>query len=367
MVRRRTTVGVIGLGFGRGHIPAFQAAGCEVVAVCQRNGETARAVAARYGVPQAYERWEELLERAKPDVAVIATPPSSHLPIFRAAVEGGAHVLCEKPLAMNAAEGREMVELARRAGRVAMTSFNWRFPVAHRAFHQMTTDGHLGRPMHLVGRWMHGRFADPNAPSSWRQDLAEAGFGTMGDSGVHMIDMIRWSFGEFRRVAALSQRAFAERTVPGGARAADAEDTCLVLAELASGAQASLAVSRAARGVPAEHVLEAFGTTGALAYRLVRGVPRWYRGELRATSGDGPLVPVPLSSVPRSVGEGDDLEVTGKATIGPLVKELLRAIRAGEAASPSLEDGLRAQMVLDAIAASAARGAWVEVDGAIGA
>ena len=55
------TVGIIGLGFGRGHIPAFQAHGCEVVAVCQRDQKVAREVAARYGVPQVFERWEQML------------------------------------------------------------------------------------------------------------------------------------------------------------------------------------------------------------------------------------------------------------------------------------------------------------------
>ena len=72
------TVGIIGLGFGRAHIPAFQGHGCEVVAVCQRDQKVAREVAERYGVPQIFERWEEMLQQARPDIVVIAAPPSLH-------------------------------------------------------------------------------------------------------------------------------------------------------------------------------------------------------------------------------------------------------------------------------------------------
>ena len=115
MARKKHTVGIIGLGFGRAHIPAFQTSGCEVVALCQRNQEPARAMATRYGVAAVFERWEDLLEQAKPEIVVIASPPHLHREIALRALGQGAHVLCEKPLAMTAAEGREMVAAAARA------------------------------------------------------------------------------------------------------------------------------------------------------------------------------------------------------------------------------------------------------------
>src|SRR3990172_6323625 len=67
MPRRAHTVAIIGLGFGRAHIPAFQANGCQVVAVCQRNAAQAKAVADKYGVPRVFERWEEMLEQVRPE------------------------------------------------------------------------------------------------------------------------------------------------------------------------------------------------------------------------------------------------------------------------------------------------------------
>jgi predicted dehydrogenase len=361
MAKGRYTVGIIGLGYGRAHIAGFQAAGCEVTAVCQRDVATARQLADRYGVPGAFDRWEALLETARPDIVVIATPPALHRAIAEQALAAGAHVLCEKPLAMDGAEGRAMVEAAARAGRVAMTGFNWRFPAAMQRFHAMAAEGAAGRPLHVSGRWFAPRWADEGVAPTWRMDRAVAGQGAMGDMGVHLVDLVRWNFGEFARVCAHAGIAYPSRTVPGGERAQDTEDFCTILGELASGVQVTLEASRAARGVN-EHALAVFGQRGALGYRLVREGKQWYRGELRAAAGDGPLQPVKVpTGLPRSAAVGDALEVLGKATVMPLVRRMLAAIRKGETASPSLEDGYRAQLVLDAVGASLARKAWVDV------
>src|SRR5258706_451436 len=250
MARKKHRVGIIGLGFGRAHIPACQANGCEVVAICQRNQETARSVAERYQVPGVFERWEHLLEEAKPDIVVIASPPNLHREIALRAFEQGAHVLCEKPLAMTAAEGRDMVEAARRAQR-----------------------------------------------------------GAMGDMGVHLIDMVRWNFGEFARVTAQAGVAYPTRSAPGG-KPTDAEDFCSVMGELVSGGHVTLSVSRAARGAN-EQFLEAYGSQAGIVYRVDREKPKWYVGDLRSAGASGTLQPVPFSAGrPRSAGEGDQMEVS---------------------------------------------------------
>lgn len=362
MAKRVPTVGIIGLGFGRAHIPAFQANGCRVVALCQRDQAKAKAVADKYGVPRVFERWEAMLAEAAPEIVVIATPPHLHHPIALRALAQGAHVLCEKPLARNRAEAREMVEAAARAKRVAMTGFNWRFPAAMQRFHSMVAEGFLGRLFHASARYLVPRWVDEATPPTWRMDRAQAGHGAMGDLGVHLVDLTRWNFGEIVRVSARSGIAYPSRTVPGGAKPADAEDFCSVTGELASGPLVTLMVSRVARAGN-EQTLEAYGSQGALSYRLTRQGPRWYTGELRAASASTGLEPVKVpSGLPRSAGEGDQLEITGKATIALLVRRLLAGIRKGENPSPSFEDGMRAQAVLDAVLESASRGGWVEVD-----
>jgi len=354
------TVGVIGLGYGRAHVPAFQASGCRVVAVCQRDRASAEGIAVRYGVPEVFERWEDMLERAHPEIVVIATPPHLHHPIALRALGAGAHVLCEKPLAMTAAQARAMAEAAAKAGRMAMTSFNWRFPAAMQELARRVRSGMLGRVLHVIGRWQGGRMADEGEPATWRADRAQAGHGVMGDQGVHVVDLVRMLFGEFARVTAHAAIAYPSRSAPGLARAADAEDYCAVIAEVESGAQVSFTASRVARGAN-EQGLEAYGTRGAAQYRMHRGGPRWWEGELRVSEG-GAMQRVEPSSPPApSVGEGEASDVIGKATIAPLVARLLEGVRTGTTPSPSFEDGARAQAVLDAVAESVSRRAWVDV------
>ena len=152
MSAHEPTVGVIGLKYGRAHIPAFQANGCKVVAVCQRDHAGAKAVAERYGVPRVYGSWEQLIDEARPEIVVIATPPVTHHTMVLRAFAAGAHVLCEKPLAMSRAETQSMVDAAARAGRIGMTAFNWRFTAAMLRFHDVLAEGVVGRVFNLAAR-----------------------------------------------------------------------------------------------------------------------------------------------------------------------------------------------------------------------
>jgi len=355
------TVAIIGLGFGRAHIPAFQANGSRVVAVCQRDEASARAIADRYGVDSVFTHWEAMLERVRPEVVVIATPPRLHHAIALRALAGGAHVLCEKPLALTAAEARAMVDAAARAGRVAMTGFNWRFPVAMQRFNAMVREGALGRVFHVHARFLGSRFADEAVAPTWRMDRAEAGHGAMGDMGVHLIDLVRWNFGDFVRLVATAGIAYPSRDIPGGARPADAEDFCAVVGELATGASVTLSVSRAAHGM-SEHTIEACGTRGTLAYRLGREGPRWFDGELRGASVASGLGVMPVTET-AGPAAGNQLEVIGRTTIAALVARFLEATERGLTPAPSFADGLGAQVVLDAVLESLARRTWMDVAG----
>jgi predicted dehydrogenase len=352
------SVAVIGLGYGRAHVPGFQAAGARVVAVCQRDEAAARKVASAYGVPKAYARWEEMLPAERPDIVVIATPPHLHRAIARAAAEGGAHVLCEKPLATSRADAEAIVADVARAGRVGMTGFNWRFPAAMQKLHALMKDGAVGRVLHVRAHWLGARWADEAAPTTWRMDRQQAGHGAMGDMGVHVVDLVRWTCGEFARVTAHAGIAYPSKPVAGTDKPTDAEDYVSLVGELASGASVAFVASRAAHGRN-DHVLEISGTRGALSYTLTRQGSTWYAGRLAfARSGSGfTPVEVPVSAV---AGE-DPMDLIGRATIAPLAARMLAAIRGETAADPSLADGLKAQLVLEAAREAAARRVWVDV------
>ncbi|HEY3100532.1 MAG TPA: Gfo/Idh/MocA family oxidoreductase [Methylomirabilota bacterium] len=352
------SVAVIGLGFGRAHVPGFQAAGARVVAVCQRDETAARKVAGAYGVPHAYARWENMLAAQHPDIVVIATPPHLHRAIARAASAGGAHVLCEKPLATSREDAEAIVADVARAGRVGMTGFNWRFPPAMQRMRALMAEGAIGRVLHVRAHWLGARWADEAAPTTWRMDREQAGHGAMGDMGVHVVDLVRWTCGEFARVSAHAGIAYPDKPVAGTGRRTDAEDYVSLLGELTSGAQVSFVASRAAHGRN-EHVLEISGTRGALAYRLTRESPRWYAGTLAMATSGGGLTPVPVETM--EVDGSDPMDLIGRATIAPLAARLLAAIRGEAPADPSLADGLRAQLVLEAAREAAARRVWVSV------
>ena len=352
------SVAVVGLGFGRAHVPGFQAAGARVVAVCQRDEAAAQKVATAYDVPRAYRRWEDMLAAEHPDIVVIATPPHLHRAIARTASAAGAHVLCEKPLATIREDAEAIVGDVNAARRIGMTGFNWRFTAAMQRLHALIADGAVGRVLHVRGHWLGARWADEAAPTTWRMDRAQAGHGAMGDMGVHLVDLIRWTCGEFSRVTAHAGIAYPDKPVPGTGQPTDAEDYVSLVGELVSGAQVSFVASRAAHGRN-EHALEISGTRGALAYRLTREGPGWYAGTLARAASGGAFTPVPIEAAP--VEGTDPMDVIGRATIAPLASRLLAAIRGEAAADPSLGDGLRAQLVLEAARDAAARGIWVDV------
>jgi predicted dehydrogenase len=213
----------------------------------------------------------------------------------------------------------------------------------------------------VSARWRGGRMASADEAPHWRMDLAQAGHGVMGDQGVHIIDLIRSTFGDFRRVAAHAGIAYPERPAPGD-KPTDAEDHCAVLAELVDGTHVSFDVSRVAHGIT-EQALDVFGSLGALRYRHRRAGAGWWDGTLMASEGGAALRPIPPREAP-ALPAGDDsdpLDVVGRATIAPLVARLLESIDTGIAASPSFADGVAAQIVLDAVLESASRRAWVDI------
>ena len=361
MVSRQRTVGIIGLGYGRAHIAGFQAAGVRVLALCQRDTEAATRLARQYQVPHVFGRWQDMLDQARPDIVVIATPPALHLPILTAAMAAGCHVVCEKPLATRSAEARAMIAAAAATPCQAITSFNWRFAPAMQRMKQMVDAGHLGRVFHVNARWFNPAWVDASTAPTWRMDRAQAGYGALGDLGVHLIDLVQWLFGPVGKVMASSATAHAGRTVPGGTRPADAEDFSHVVAELHCGASVAITVSRVARGLN-EHSLEVYGEQGALALRQTRTGDGWHVGELRAASGSGLFEPVAISD--RVGGDAlstERLELTGQATLCPMVQQFIADIESGRAATPSLQDGASAQAVLDAVLESSRTSCWVTV------
>ncbi len=351
--------GVIGLSYGKVHLAGLQAAGVDVIAICQRDQAAAQGVARHYGIPRIFSEWEALVASPELQLITIAAPPHLHLPIAKRALSLGKHVICEKPLARSLEEARLMARLARHATGRAMTGFNWRFTAGMQELKKLVDSGFLGRFLHATGTWYGQRYAEASAPLSWRNDRDLAGIGTLGDAGVHIIDALRWLGGEFQRVVALAGIAYPHREVRHG-KPVNTEDYCAFLGVLESGVHVTITLSRVARATNL-HRLQLFGTEGALSYEFQRDEPGWATGRLLAVRGQGPWEPVPLAAPLPDPAPSDFSERIGRATFAPLVRILLDGAEKKAEVSPSFEDGLRAQAVTEAVMQSAEEQAWVPV------
>lgn len=202
-------VGVIGLGWaGQQHLEAYQAVdGVEVVALAGKETELLARLGAAYRVSDLFEGWQELIALPGLDAVSVAVPTFLHAPIAVAALDRGLHVLSEKPIARNAMEGRQMVDAARRAGRVLDVAFNHRRRGDIGALKKIIDAGDLGRPYYAKASWLR-RSGIPGL-GSWFTSRELAGGGPLADIGVHVLDYALYLLGE-PKVVAVSAVAYAE-------------------------------------------------------------------------------------------------------------------------------------------------------------
>lgn len=198
---RPLKAGVVGLGWaGRQHIAAYDALpDVELVAIAGEEPAMLEKLGDDYGVPHRVASWQELLDVPGLDVVSIAVPTFLHAPIAIAALERGIHVLTEKPIARDGAEGQTMVDAARRAGRVLEVVFNHRLRGDVQALTNVVAGGELGRPYYTRATWMR-RQGIPFL-GSWFTNQERSGGGPLIDIGVHVLDYALHILGEPRVVS----------------------------------------------------------------------------------------------------------------------------------------------------------------------
>ncbi|OGO51722.1 MAG: hypothetical protein A2148_02860 [Chloroflexi bacterium RBG_16_68_14] len=203
---------IVGAGFAARvvHLPGYSANQAPVAAICDLRPEPAEALAKQYGIPQVYRDWREMLEKERPGVVSVCLPNVLHREVAVAALEAGAHVLCEKPLATSVAEAHEMFDAARRAGRLLMAAQHLRFQAEASAIKRVIDSGALGEIYHSEATAMR-RLGIPTW-GVFHQKSASFG-GAILDIGVHILDQAMWLLGNPRpvRVSAVTQRRFGQR------------------------------------------------------------------------------------------------------------------------------------------------------------
>ncbi len=349
-------VGIIGASFAQtAYLPALRhVPGAEVVAVASARLASAQRAASAFGVPHAYDDWRQMLAAHAFDLVCIATPTVQHAPQTLAAIAAGAHVLCEKPTAMNATEAARMLAAAEAAGRLHMIDHELRFNPNRARIAALIAEGTLGEIRHVTIAAIGNSWNDPaSRPKGDWWSLSDQGGGRLGANGSHQVDLLRWWLGEVAWVTGAAPVVVPARrdTASGDAWTATADDLAYFTAEMASGAVAQVIMS----GVAARNlgnVTQICGSAGTIT--LSNDDERLWLA--RAGLGFEEITePDPNAALP-GVNPG-----IWNVSVVALLQELAAAIREGRrpARGATFVDGLANQRVLDAVRRSGTERRWI--------
>ena len=363
-------VGIVGAGWaGEGH--AFGFGACprtEVVAIANRTRETAEALAERFDVPTVVGDCRELIDHGV-DIIGVTTPGHTHHEITMAALEAGVHVLCEKPMAMNAQEAADMTRAAEDNGLVGAIAFTWRYTPTFRHTRELVDTGYIGevREVHDHTMWA----SRPVAVDGWMSRL-EHGGGVLYQGASHEIDRVRTILGlEIVRVC--GKPKYTQK------RAVKLPD---------------VKYFREMMGWRPDKPLEEYDTVDVTAdsgYSFIADFPNEVTGVFRAGAGQGRSVGRTvelygdkgtlilsdggLEHSPYGKREFEPVEIPARhgEPFAPgmnvlnrlwseLVDDFVDRIDGGDAEIASFWDGMKGQQVIDAVRLSDAESRWIDID-----
>ena len=291
-------------------------------AICGRHADETAEFAKRFGWESHESDWQKLCERKDIDVVDIATPGGLHHDMAVAAAKAGKHVFCEKPLAFNLKDAREMLDAARKAGVVHMVNFNYRVVPALALAKQMIAAGEIGEVRHFRATYLQDWLNDPKFPMNWRLRKDAAGSGANGDLNAHHVDMARFLVGDIGEVVGMKKTFITERPAEGrsagltatageGTEKVTVDDATLFLAKFNSGALGSFEATRMAPGRKNYNRVEINGSRGSLVFNFEEmNVLQFYNcadppgrqgfRQIMATEGVHPYVAALVAAGPRA-------------------------------------------------------------------
>ena len=344
------------------HVPAIRMdSRATLTAVCDASAELIEKRRKDWNCDNVTTDYEAVCADPNVDAVIIATPNFTHKPMALAAAKHGKHVMCEKPLGLDAGEVRAMYTACRDAGVVHMTAFTYRFAPSMRYLRHLATSGELGELRHFRSQ----RFLDwPETSWGWRQYKAQAGAGDLFDMTIHRIDFAIDLLGPLKSLCGATAR-FAPRTKTVDGKdcpPSEVDDWSSLIGEFEGGATGvwegtTLAKGYGFKGFGHEWA-EINGSKASAVYRL--HMPNQLM--LGKTGTDLAAVDVPAEFL-KPQGSPRDPKQGEPATVFryDLVWEFVSAICEGRQAVPSFYDGLRAQVVADSVLKSHAERKWIDV------
>jgi predicted dehydrogenase len=379
-VAARSTAALVGTGFiSAVHVEALRRLGVEVLGAVGSSPDRA----AEAGFGEVYGSLGELLEDDRVDVVHLTTPNNLHLPQAKQALAAGKHVVCEKPLALTAAESRELVELAYAAGVVHCTNFMARFyPLVQQA-RSLVQEGSLGAIWNVHGSYLQDWLLRPT-DWNWRLEPGRGGeLRAIGDIGSHWLDLVQFVtgsrivevFADLQTVIPVRRRpvgplqTFAQVEAEGEDVAIATEDLAHVLLRFECGASGAVAVSQVSAGRKNRLVFELDAAEAALAWNSERPEELWLGHRDRANEvlmrDPSLLQPTARETTTLPGGHAEGFAETFRE----LYRRVYRAVESGgppaEPDYPTFADGHWENVLGEAIALSSREKRWikVEVDG----
>jgi len=340
---KKIRVGIIGTGFGASvHAPIFTLhEGFEVQAITSIYRGHAHVGTHNLGIPNVYTDWKSMLEHEQLDLVCITSRPPLHYEMAVACLRQDLHILCEKPLCMNADETGKLLKELEASDRLALVNFEWRFTPIRLKIKEMLNNKQLGTIQSIK---YQGSFSGyKNLTSGYRgwDGRRRDGGGNLFAVGSHMLDSLMWWMNEpIVDVIADLRTLVPYYNGQDGMEERDAEDAFTVIGHFRSGAALTIDfMTSAVRGEGWK--LEIYGTEGTLVMENDKSLRVSYRGDYQPIAIDMPEPPSQLSSPANLYYSG----------FYPMVDNIFQAISNQEVSSniPTFEDGHRVQSVMDAI------------------
>ena len=371
-------IGMIGYGFmGKAHSNAYATVNnffdlehkLVLKAICARNAEKAQAFADNWGYESVETDWKALIARDDIDAVDICVPNNLHKEIAIAAAEAGKMILCEKPIAMDVAEGEEMCDAVDKAGVANMVWYNYRRIPAVTHAKNIIDSGALGRIFHyranFLQDWTIGEDVPQGGEATWRLDVKAAGSGVTGDLLAHCIDTAVWLNGSVNEVCGMTETFVKERmhTESGKMESVGIDDACTFMCRFENGSLGLFESTRYARGHKALYTFEVNGEHASLKWDLhdlhrleyfdhrLEGPMRGWRS-IHVSDGDHPYMGnwwVP------------GLNIGYEHSFVHHVADFVKGLETGKPAGPTFRDALETQKICDAVLKSAAERKWQSV------
>ena len=382
---KRLNVALIGYSFmGKAHSHAyrdvsmfFPNTGTEPVmkVICGRNKQAVRQAADEFGWQEHDTSWRRVVSREDIDVVDICTPGNEHARMAIAALNAGKHVICEKPLANNLKEAREMQKAAKRARRKTMVAFNYRRVPAIALARQLIQEGKVGQIYHWRAIYLQDWILDPDFPLVWRLQKPKAGSGPHGDLNAHLVDLAYYLLGEIDSVVGADTTFIKERPLAESVDASlgakgrgkkgrvTVDDAMLFLARFKNGAIGSFEGTRFAAGRRNHNRFEINGSKGSIAFNLekMNELQYYSREDEPHVQGFREII-VNEGAHPYMSAWWPPGHIIGwEHTFIHEVKDFCEAIAKNRKASPDFEEGTKVQAALEAVSQSARSKRWVKV------